>query len=70
MIRRTLGYNAGTILFALILIFAGGYYFLRNTLGFDLGDLNGDAVWPIIVIAIGVSILYRNLVSTDTSGRG
>ena len=67
MIRRTLGYNAGAILFALILIFAGGYYFLRNTLGFDLGDLNADAVWPIIVIAIGASILYRNLVSPGTS---
>ena len=31
--------------------------FLRNTLGWDIGDLDWDAIWPIIVIAIGVSIL-------------
>ena len=70
MIRRTHGYNAGALLFALlfalVLIFAGGYYFLRNTLGFDLGELNGEAVWPVIVIAIGAAILYRNLGGAGT----
>jgi hypothetical protein len=61
MIRRQLGYNGGALIFALVLVAVGGYYFLRNTLGFDLGELDGEAVWPIIVIAIGAWILYRNL---------
>ncbi len=42
-----------------VLLFVGVYYFLSNTLGFNLGDINGDAIWPIIVIGIGVAMLLR-----------
>lgn len=40
-----------------IMLFVGGYYLLRNTFGFDLGELDGDMIWPILVIALGASIL-------------
>jgi hypothetical protein len=61
MIRRTIRANGGALILAVVLILVGGYYFLRNTLGIDLGELDDDAVWPIIVIALGAWILYRNL---------
>ena len=61
MIRRTIRTNGGGMILAVILIVVGGYYFLRNTLGFDLGELDEDAIWPMIAIAIGGWILSRNL---------
>jgi hypothetical protein len=51
--------DVAALVFGGIILFVGGYYFLRNTLGWDLGELNGDALWPIIVIAVGVAILLR-----------
>ena len=52
-----------------IIIFVGIYYFLSNTLGWNLGEINWDAVWPILVIAIGASILlgaWRHARGEDT----
>ena len=66
MFRRTIRTNGGGLILAIILILVGGYYTLRNTLGFDLGELDEDAVWPLIVIALGAWILYRNLGTQDT----
>ena len=51
--------DLGTLIFGLAVVFVGGYYLLRNTFGFDLGDLNWDAVWPAIIVAVGASILIR-----------
>jgi hypothetical protein len=56
---RDRGRDMGALVFAAILLFVGSYYLLRNTLGFDLGELDGDRIWPVIVIAIGASILLR-----------
>lgn len=61
MNRSTGRHDGGGIILALVLLVVGGYYFLRNTLGFDLGELDGEALWPLVVLAIGASILYRNL---------
>ena len=63
MIRRTERVNGGGIIFALILILVGAYYFLRNTLGFDLGELDEKALWPIVALALGAWILYRSVSS-------
>jgi hypothetical protein len=61
MIRDSLGRSGGRVIFGLILLFVGGYYFLRNTLGFDLGELDEEAVWPVIVLVLGALILARGL---------
>lgn len=61
MIRRTVRDNGGGLILAAILLIVGGYYFLRNTLGIDLGELDDQAVWPIVAIVVGAWILYRNL---------
>lgn len=61
MLRRNLGRNGGAIIFGLLLLTVGGYYFLRNTLGLDIGPIDSEAVWPIVVIALGAWIVLRNL---------
>jgi hypothetical protein len=60
-VRWAIRTNGGGIILAVILIVVGGYYFLRNALGFDLGELDDQAVWPLVEIAMGAWILYRNL---------
>ncbi len=68
MDRRAIRHNGGGIILALVLLVVGGYYFLRNTLGFDIGELDSDAVAPIVVIAFGGWLLYRSLTTrTDAS---
>jgi hypothetical protein len=49
--------DVGAIVFGVIVLVVGVYYFLSNTLGWNLGELNWDAIWPILVIGIGGSIL-------------
>lgn len=61
MIRDSLGRNGGRIIVGLLLLLVGGYYFLRNTLGFDLGELDEEAVWPVLVLALGALIVFRGL---------
>jgi hypothetical protein len=47
----------GSLLFGVIVLLVGGFYFLRNTLGFQLGEIDWDLIWPIFVLALGVAIL-------------
>lgn len=49
----------GGVVFALLLIGVGGWYLLRNTFGLDLPELDGETVWPILVVLLGVAILVR-----------
>ena len=49
----------GALLLATLLLIVGGYYLLRNTLGFSLPELDGEAIWPILVIILGIGVLSR-----------
>lgn len=51
--------DLGAILFGLILLFVGGYYLLQKTFGMNIPDLNWDTIWPVLVVALGVGVLYR-----------
>jgi hypothetical protein len=57
MDRQTRRIDVGWLIAGVAVLFVGGFYFLRNTLGFEIGELNWDAIWPLFVIAIGLSIL-------------
>lgn len=61
---RTRRFDVGAVVLGAIILFAGAYYFLRNTLGFNLDELDWDPIWPILVIVLGGSILYRALTTT------
>jgi hypothetical protein len=53
--------GVGALIFGGVLVLVGGYYFLRNNLGFDLGPLDGELIWPAIVIIIGIVVVMRGL---------
>jgi NADH:ubiquinone oxidoreductase subunit 4 (subunit M) len=60
MMHRTRGrWDVGAIVFGGILLFVGAYYLLRNTLGFNLDQLDWEPIWPVLVILLGVAVLYR-----------
>ncbi len=51
--------DAPAIIFGIALLATGLFYVLRNTFGLPLGEINWDAVWPFIVLAIGGSMLFK-----------
>lgn len=51
--------DIGRLIFGLVVLFVGGYFVFRNTLGFDLPELDGDMVWPILVVGLGLAILFN-----------
>jgi uncharacterized integral membrane protein len=53
--------DVGGLLFGLVLLAVGGYFILRNTLGFDIPDLNWDMVWPLLVVCLGGAVLWSAL---------
>jgi hypothetical protein len=57
MERRRRFADFGGLILALVLITVGGWYLLRNTFGLDMPEIDGDAIWPIIVLALGIGIL-------------
>jgi uncharacterized integral membrane protein len=51
----------GALVIGAVILFAGIYYMLRNTFGFELGELDWEPIWPILVIVLGGSIIFRAL---------
>lgn len=47
----------GLLVIAILLLFVGGWYLLRNTFGLNLPELDSDAVWPVLLILLGVGML-------------
>ncbi len=62
--RRVL--NLGGLLFGLILLGVGAYFIMKNTLGWNIPELDWDVIWPLFVVALGAGILWRAM----TSGTG
>jgi hypothetical protein len=51
--------GVGTVFVAVVLIAVGGYYLLRNTLGLDLPELDGETVVACIAVLGGAVLLLR-----------
>lgn len=49
----------GALLLGVVLLAVGCWYLLRNTFGMNLPELNGEAIWPILVIILGIGLLTR-----------
>ncbi|HET9497514.1 MAG TPA: hypothetical protein VFP83_04245 [Candidatus Limnocylindria bacterium] len=54
----------GGIVVGLILIVVGGFYVLTNLVGVTL---NWDAVWPLLIVGLGVLFLARAMVASDAT---
>jgi formate hydrogenlyase subunit 3/multisubunit Na+/H+ antiporter MnhD subunit len=50
-------FDVGALLIGGVILFVGVYYLLDLTLGFNLGPLDWNAIWPILVIVVGASVL-------------
>jgi drug/metabolite transporter (DMT)-like permease len=50
--------DVGGLVFGAILLVVGIYYLLRQSLGFNLPDLNWDQLWPVFLMALGAVVLY------------
>jgi hypothetical protein len=50
------GRNA-SLIFGIILLIVGAWFFATRTLGLDLPDLNWGQLWPIFLIGIGAWIV-------------
>ena len=57
--------NIASIIVGLVLLVIGIWYFLDQTLGFQMPNISWGDLWPIVLIAIGGVILYRS--ATDRS---
>jgi hypothetical protein len=66
MDRRDRLPGIGALLIGSVLILVGGYYVLRNNLGVELGPLDGDLIWPAIVVILGLLVIVRSTRRTDT----
>jgi hypothetical protein len=67
-VERLRDVDVARVLIGLIVAGVGFYYFLTNTLGLSLPQLDWDRVWPFFVIAIGLGIVSTNLPSHKDPG--
>lgn len=53
--------DTGTVVWGLILIGVGAWFFLDQTLGLEMPDVDWGAVWPVILIVIGAAVILQGL---------
>ena len=51
--------DTGSIVWGLILVAVGAWFFFEVTLGYDLPAIDWGVVWPIVIILIGGWVLLR-----------
>ena len=54
------GVNVASIIVGLVIIGIGIWYFLDQTLGFQMPRISWGDLWPIFLIIIGGVILFRS----------
>lgn len=60
--------DLGALLFGLLLLAVGVYFVLKNTLGITMPDIQADQVWPLLIVALGLSVLYREWSRSNQRG--
>lgn len=50
-----------SLVFGVIILVIGLWYFATRTLGLDLPDLDWGNLWPLILIGLGVWVVYRSM---------
>ncbi|MGK2851439.1 MAG: LiaI-LiaF-like domain-containing protein, partial [Candidatus Limnocylindrales bacterium] len=57
-VRRSDDGRGPSIVFGLILLAIGLWFFAEHTLGLDLPNLRWSQLWPLILIVVGVWVLF------------
>ena len=53
--------RSASLIFGVLFLLIGGWFFATTTLGLDLPDLDWGQFWPVILIVIGLAIVLRSL---------
>jgi hypothetical protein len=64
------GFDGGALVFGLVVLGVGLYYFADKTLGIAMPQLDWDRLWPLVIIVIGVAIVGSNLLRRGGNGGG
>ncbi len=59
--KKARGPSVAALVFGLILIAVGLYFFIDRTLGVDLPRIQWSTIWPVILIVIGAVVLFRSV---------
>jgi hypothetical protein len=51
--------DIGSLIWGLVLIAVGGWFFVEVTLDYDLPRIDWNIVWPVVLIAIGGWVVLR-----------
>jgi hypothetical protein len=53
--------DTGTVIWGLILIAVGGWFFADHTLGLDMPAIDWGDLWPVILLVIGGAVILQGL---------
>lgn len=53
--------QSASVVFGLVLLAIGGWFFADQTLGLDLPTLRWSQLWPLVLIAVGVWIVLGSM---------
>ncbi len=62
--------DIGAVIFGVIVLGVGIYYLLTNTFGMNLPELNWDRIWPLLVMALGIGIIWGAWSRMSHGGHG
>jgi LiaI-LiaF-like transmembrane region len=57
--------NVASIVVGLVILGLGIWYFLDQTLGFTMPDVDWGDLWPVFLIAIGGLVIFRAATGRD-----
>ncbi len=57
--------DTGTVIWGLILIAVGAWFFACTTRGVDMPDIDWASTWPIILVVIGGAVIIQGLGRRD-----
>jgi hypothetical protein len=69
-VDRLRNLDLGGVIFGLIILGVGLYYFGQKTLGLSIPDLEWDRIWPLLVIALGIGIVFNNWARSHRGSSG
>jgi hypothetical protein len=58
--------DTGAVIWGLILLAVGGWFFLDQTLGLDMPSIDWGSLWPVILIVIGGVVIFQGLGRRNT----
>ncbi len=53
--------DTGTVIWGLILIGVGGWFFLDHTLGMDMPRIAWGDLWPVVLLVVGAAVILQGL---------